>query len=322
MGVTFYNIFDINDSVFIIGDFTNWKPVDISSKYCHFDISNEIPYLYKYIVNGVLQCSTCELTIVNSDGNLYNYIIKSDIYDHMSIIIENPYSLHRLALKARAKNNYELFEKYNMLAANKGYTFAMHSLATYYLKYNLYDDVIYYSKMALRYKSGIAIYNLAILYYNHKNITDLHKLCHNNNYDKMAIANAMALLAKYHLNCNNDINKSNKYMQKALANDSILAMMHYAQHSTHSKKEQYYLQAINKGYTSAMYELGIIYLHKGLTNEALIYLQMAADKNHKESICLMTVYASTNELKNLYQIKLNNYINSNNDITLFVNNNW
>lgn len=74
------------ENVFIIGEFTDNKPVKLSNRLTHDLISSGVPinfdedgvYKFNYIVNGTKTYFTNKLFMNNDDGSISNYIVIKD----------------------------------------------------------------------------------------------------------------------------------------------------------------------------------------------------------------------------------------------------
>lgn len=293
----FINIINDDSNVLIIGDFTNWKPVDITKNELECKLKNGIN-LYKYIVNGVSQCSNCELTIIGPDGNLYNYIILendhiSSIYDNQSIHINNPYSLCRLAQKCYNIQDYTGFINYNLKGIKMGSVECMYNLYKYYCEIDNINDAIKYCKMAINKHSGIAIYNLAHIYCKYQMWSELKKLCHDicytmQIYDKLASGNVLHLLANYYYKYKKNITQSIFYYDCAIQLGSVFAMVDkaYLLRKQHNYKEMIIcLKSASKcGYIHAMLILANYYRDIGNLAKAIKYWKMGAENNCQSSM--------------------------------------
>jgi TPR repeat protein len=131
---------------------------------------NIIINIFNGNTNNYINEKDTDMNIANYIAMYYNNIKKNyqlmEKYYMIAIEKGNSSAMNNLACYYRDQKKYEMMEKYYMMAIEKDNSYAMNNLACYYrdIKFN-YDNMIKYYTMSIKKNNTTAIYNLGLYYH-------------------------------------------------------------------------------------------------------------------------------------------------------------
>lgn len=191
-------------------------------------------------------------------------------------------SMFNLGLHFAEKKNYEMGEKYYLMAIEKGHKEAKTNLAIMYGKWEKYDKATALFK-ELGMTDGDGMYYTAMYYRTQKDYKKAeeiyHKMIELGNPDGyFGLGETYRILKKKR--------KSEEYYQKGadMGEPKSAFKIGYIKHDHqhYREAEKYYLIAANKGHVTAMFNLAVIYTSFGNYENAKKWAKKAGEKGDSE----------------------------------------